>query len=139
MVESDVQKIADILAPLVKRRGSGWNLKRVHIIFFWKKSSTLRRNGQTEILFSIAFFQQEKYVPHCVKIKEFYSHYLLIKIPWIHHTAVCKLISRNIPRFYLQIVIMNFSFFHTVYLLHTTPAACNLMHFLVISRNSQKG
>ena len=75
MVESDVQKIADILAPLVKRRGSGWNLKRVHIIFFGKKCSTLRRNGQTEILFSIAFFQQEKYVPHIVKIRNFYSHY----------------------------------------------------------------
>ena len=80
MLESYVQKIADILAPLVKRRGSG-GLKSSHYFFFGKKCSTLRRNGQTEILFSIAFFQQEKYVPHIVKIMNFYSHYSFEKIP----------------------------------------------------------
>ena len=79
MLESYVQKIADILAPLVKRRGSGW-AKEFTLFFLGRNARRYDEMGRLKFFF-IAFFQQEKYVPHIVKIMNFYSHYSFEKIP----------------------------------------------------------
>ena len=144
MLESDVQKIADILAPLVKRRGSGDGTylirQKSSRNFFWVKMLDVTTKWADWNSFFHCIFPARKIcTSHCKKQGILLSLNSWVKITWIqlfhqcHTLVLCYLISRNIPFSESEFWV----FPHCIPI--TTPAACNLMHFLVISRNSQKG